>query len=109
MVNLDPSDDAFSSKTNTVFYLQSNGLWSTTKAHTGGVYYANLANYGKDDDKNLIDSDGNIVYYASDEEGTYYRYKEDDKLSVAVKDFSAAGVDLTGTLLQSAPVEKHAI
>ena len=106
VVNLDPSDDAFSSKTNTVFYLQSNGLWSTTKAHTGGVYYANLANYGKDDDKNLIDSDGNIVYYASDEEGTYYRYKEDDKLSVAVKDFSAAGVDLTGTLLQSAPVEK---
>ena len=106
VVNLDPSDDAFSSKTNTVFYLQSNGLWSTTKAHTGGVYYANLANYGKDDDKNLIDSDGNIVYYASDEEGTYYRYKEDDKLSVAVKDFSAAGVDLAGTLLQSAPVEK---
>ena len=106
VVNLDPEDKNFSSKTNTVFYLQSNGLWSTTKEHTGGVYYANLANYGKDDDKNLIDSDGNIVYYASDEEGTYYRYKEDDKLSVAVKDFSAAGVDLTGTLLQSEPIEK---
>ena len=101
VVNLDPEDDNYSSKTNILFYLQSNGLWSTTKEHAGGAYYANLANYAKDEDGNLIDSSDNIVYYASEEEGTYYRYKEDDKLSVQVKDFSAAGVDLTGALLQN--------
>ncbi len=101
VVNLDPKDENYSSKTNILFYLQSNGLWSTTKEHEGGAYYANLANYTKDDDGNLTDSSGNIVYYASDEEGTYYRYKEGDRLSVSVKDFSAAGVDLKGALLQN--------
>ena len=94
VVTKDPDDKDFSSKTDTLFYKQSNGLWATAKDYNGNVWYANLANYAKDKDGNLIDSDKNIVYYASSEEGVYYRYKNDDgKLEVQVKDFSAAGVD----------------
>lgn len=90
----DPDAKDFSSKTDILFYKQSNGLWATAKDYTGDVWYANLANYKKDEDGNLIDSDKNIVYYASSEDGVYYRYKTDDgKLEVKVMDFSKASVD----------------
>lgn len=90
----DPDDKDFSSKTDILFYKHGNGLWATAKDYSGDIWYANLANYKKDKDGNLIDSDENIVYYASSEDGVYYRYKTDDgKLEVKVSDFSKAPVD----------------
>ena len=112
VVSKEPSDKDFNAKTDTLLYKQSNGLWSTTKDHSGDVWYANLTNFQKDDDGNLIDSDKNIVYYVAENEqekadGIYYRYKTDnDTLEVKVKDFTASDVDLTGATVQSA-VEKQ--
>lgn len=103
VINKDPEADDYSSKTSTVFYKQDNGLWYTAQDFAGDTYYANLANYERDPETgDLLDSDGNIVYYASEEDGTYYRYRDADsgRLSVKVKDFTAAGVDLTGAVLQ---------
>ena len=105
VVNVDPEDTAFSPRTNILFYLQDNGLWSTTRQHADGAdYYANLANYDKDEDGNLIDSSDNIVFYASETDGLYYRYydEETEEYSVPVRDFTAAGVDITGAVLQKA-------
>ncbi len=106
VVNMDPEDTAFSPRANILFYLQDNGLWSTTRQHEDGAYYANLANYEQDDDKNYIDSDGEIVYYFHND--SYFRnYDEDaDEYSVEVKDFTAAGVDLEGAVLQQASEEQ---
>ncbi len=108
VVTRDEDDDNFSSKNDTLFYLQDNGLWSKERNATGDLYYANLANYEEDDDGNLVDSSGNIVYYVSDvesEKGTvYYRYKDadTDELSVKVSDFSEGytAEELSGAILQ---------
>ena len=104
VINLDPEDPDFSARTNTLFYLQDNGLWSAEREHTGDLYYANLANYERDKETgDLLDSDGEIVYYASETEGLYYRYydADADEYSVPVRDFTEAGVDLTGAVLQN--------
>lgn len=103
VVNLDPSDKNFSAMNNTVFTMQDNGLWLPYGSSDTSVYYANLANYEKDKDGNLVDSKDSIIYYASETDGEYYRYydKDRDRYSVRVRDFSAAeGVDLTGAILQ---------
>lgn len=105
VVNKDPDADDYSAKTNTLFYKQANGLWFTAKDFTGDTYYANLANYERDPETgDLLDASGNIVYYATEEDGVYYRYKDadTDALSVKVKDFADAGVDLTGAVRQQA-------
>ncbi len=98
VVNLDPDDENFE-QSNVLFHLQDNGLW-TTGSNDDGVYYANLSNYDTDEDGNLVDSAGTIVYYVSD--GAYYRYKDTDTeaLSVQVRDFTEANIDLTGAVLQ---------
>lgn len=100
VVNLDPDDDLYGSE-NILFHRQDNGLW-TKSSKDDGEYFANLKNYEKDSDGNLLNDKGEIVYYLSD--GTYYRYKDadSDKYSVAVKDFADAGIDLAGALLQDA-------
>ena len=104
VVTKDPDEDDFDEDTDTLFYKQSNGLWSTSATHSGDFYYANLANYDEDEDGNLTDSDGTIVYYLHD--GEYYRYhnEDTDAYSVAVRDFTKAGVDenrLAAATLQS--------
>lgn len=100
LVNLDPDDDAFDRRANTLLYYQDNGLWAKERNYTGDELYANLSNYEKDTDGNLTDADGEIVYYLHD--GAFYRYHDEDSDSyeVAVKDFTEAGVDLTGAQLQ---------
>lgn len=104
VVTKDPDDKDFDADTDTLFYKQDNGLWSTTERHSGDVYYANLSNYDTDDDGNYIDSDGNIVYYLHD--GAFYRYhnEDNDTYSVRVNDFKNAQVDadrLAAATLQS--------
>ena len=104
VVNMDPTDKGFSSKTNTVLWMQDNGLWATEQNYTGDTFYANLANYERDEETgNLLSNSGSVVYYASDEDGVYYRYydKDKDRYSVRVQDFADADVDLTGALLQT--------
>lgn len=105
VVNLDPDDEDFE-QSNILFHMQDNGLW-TTGSRDDGNYFANLANYERDEDGNLVDTAGDIVYYIDGE--TYYRYKDadTDALSVAVRDFTAAGVDLTGAVMQKA--SEHAL
>ena len=102
LVNLDPEDEDFDRRDNVLLYYQDNGLWAKERSYTGSEYYANLANYEKDEDGNLTDRDGNIVYYLHD--GAYYRYydEDEDSYEVQVKDFTEAGVDLTGAKLQGA-------
>ena len=104
VINLDPDDPEYSSRTNTVLWKQENGLWAPAADYSGDTYYANLANYRSDDEGNLIDDDDNIVYYASDEDGLYYRYydADRDKYSLPVRDFTASGEDLTGAVRQQA-------
>lgn len=104
VVNLDPDDPDYSARINTVLWKQENGLWAPAADYSGDTYYANLANYRKDDDGNLIDDDDNIVYYASDTDGLYYRYydADRDRYSVPVRDFSESGADLTGAIRQQA-------
>lgn len=89
----DPHEHDFDKETDILFYRQDNGLWSTSERHGGGAYYANLANYEADEDGNLTDGDGNIVYYLY--EGAYYRYHDEDgnDYSLEVKDLTDAGVD----------------
>lgn len=87
----DPDDDTFNKDTDILFYKRDNGLWSTTE--NGTDYYANLANYDEDESGNLTDSSGNIVYYKNGD--GYYRYHDEDNgtYSLAVKDFTQAGVN----------------
>lgn len=108
IVTKDPDADDFSNKTDILFYYnEETGLWAPTKNYTGDVFYANLANYEKDEDGNLIASDKSIIYYAdenTEESGVYYRYSDDDgKLSVKVKDFTKS--DKSADDLQKAKMQ----
>ncbi len=93
VVTRDPEDHDFDENTDTLFYKQENGLWSTSESHSGDYYYANLSNYDTDEDGNLIDANDNIIYYSHD--GEFYRYYDEDRdsYSLAVRDFTQAGVD----------------
>lgn len=111
VVDLDPEDPAFNTKTNTLFYYNKNtGLWTKERSFTSEEFYANLKNYETDKDGNLIDKDDNIVYYKGTEDGVYYRYKDEDteELSVKVKDFTAAYTEeqLSKAVLQSGVEDK---
>ena len=101
LVNLDPDDDNFDRRDNILLYYQDNGLWAKERNYTGSEFYANLSNYDTDEDGNLTDGADTIIYYLHD--GAYYRYYDEDSDSyeVQVKDFTEAGIDLTGAQLQS--------
>jgi hypothetical protein len=109
----DPADSDFREKTNTVFYINDNGLytvnpdsaWAKANNTTDtSVYYANLTNYTVDEaTKNLLantDSEGKpiITYEYSDDytddgiafyykDGAYYAY---DDYSVKVSNLPAS-------------------
>ena len=79
IVKGDPSSEDFNSRTDVLFYLEENGLY--TKAGADDTkFYANLMNYDKDEDGNLVavDENGNttIAYYAKD--GKFYAYRDED-------------------------------
>ena len=93
----DPSDKKFDKKTDIAFYLnEENGLyeantrWSGYTSEMSGKFYANLSNYEKDDEGNLIVADGGVSYNYDDskwkgqgkdgiafyhKDGKYYAYK----------------------------------
>ncbi|MBQ8320106.1 MAG: hypothetical protein IJX81_04430 [Clostridia bacterium] len=102
----DPTAKDFNKKTDVAFYLGDNGLytvnkkWSGYSANLDGKYFANLANYEKDSNGNLVVAEGGVSYdydSAWDNEGldgiAYYagengKFFADRKKTVEVLDLS---------------------
>ena len=76
IVSRDPSSEDFNARTDVLFYLEENGLYTKAGANDGR-YYANLQNYDEDESLNKIavDASGNttIAYYYNG--GRYYAYR----------------------------------
>jgi hypothetical protein len=102
----DPTDKDFNKKTDVAFYLGENGLytvnekWAGKTADMEGKFYANLANYDKDSEGNLVVAEGGVTYdydvswnnegldgiaYYAGEDGKYYA---DKAKTVEVLDFA---------------------
>lgn len=63
----DPTADGFNKKTDIAFKLQDNGLYTVNEQWSGASsvadgYYANLANYEKDEKGNLLVAKGGVSY-----------------------------------------------
>ena len=87
---IDPEDDEFEEETDLVYLLEDNGLYTNARDESDTKYYANLSNYEKDEDGNLVtgtDEDGQIAFYAHD--GKFYAYcdEETQEYSTEVVDF----------------------
>ncbi len=81
IVNKDPSSDDFIAREDVLYYLADNGLYykaGTSESDENVVYYANLANYERDEEGNYVTSDGTIAFYhnpADANEDTAYAYR----------------------------------
>ena len=104
---IDPTDKDYNSKTDVAFKRQSNGLYLINEKWSGyqasGIakdqYFANLANYEKDADGNLIVAEDGVEYNYNDslvnqgndgiafyyKDGKYYAYSN---YTTEVKDFA---------------------
>ncbi|MDE6676371.1 MAG: hypothetical protein K2K12_01485, partial [Clostridia bacterium] len=71
--NILAGDPAGKKKPDIAYYLEPNGLY-TSADKSDKKYYANLANYEKDDDGNYVTSDGKTVFYYKEADGKYYAY-----------------------------------
>ena len=102
----DPTENT--KKSNIAFKLQANGLylanaqWSEASKYEG--YYANLSNYEKDENGNLIVAENGVSYnynekwqnagndgiafYYNEADGKYYAYKNGNKYSTPVNDLA---------------------
>ncbi len=69
----DPESDDFDKKTDVLFYLEANGLYSSRDTSDTKLY-ANLANYTKDEDENLLTADDVIAFYYNKVDKKYYGY-----------------------------------
>ncbi len=76
IVNMDPSADDYKTKGEVLFELQPNGLYK--KAEDDGKFYANLRNFDKDDEGNLVTKDGTIAYFYNVVDKQFYAYREED-------------------------------
>lgn len=72
---IDPASDDFDESKDVLFELQENGLYKKVGA-TDNTYYANLHNFKKDNEGNLITKDGEIVFFLND--GKFYAYRNED-------------------------------
>lgn len=75
----DPTSSDYNARTDVLFYLEENGLYTKAGADDGR-YYANLKNYTVDEttrDLLAVDADGNttIAFYYNAEDGKYYAYR----------------------------------
>ncbi len=102
----DPSDKDFSKKTDVLYRLGENGLYTNAQDGSDSKTYANLANYAKDANGNLVTGEGTIAFYAKD--GKYYAYYDEakDAYSTEVSDFdhAAARYDYTDRTIPQACV-----
>ena len=121
----DPSEKGFNKKTDVAFKLQENGLylandkWSGYKAEMKDVYFANLANYEKDDENNLIVKEGGVEYsynsnwqnagndgiafYYNAADQKYYAYKNGDSYTTPVSNLA----DIAGLARYDAVANKE--
>ena len=121
----DPSDKDFNKKTDVAFKLQENGLylandkWSGYKAEMKDVYFANLANYEKDAENNLIVKEGGVEYsynsnwqnagndgiafYYNAADQKYYAYKNGDSYTTPVSNLA----DIAGLARYDAVANKE--
>ncbi len=85
----DPSDESYSKKTDIAYKLGADGLYTNAQNTADTAKYANLANYAKDDDKNLVVEDDTIAYYYNATDSKYYAYYDEDTkvYSTPVVDF----------------------
>ena len=80
---------------NIIFYMQSNGLWTTTPTNRA-PYFANLKNYKTQTDtkhseynaKNLVDAKGEIIYYYRGDKNGNPQYTRTANGNEYVQDFS---------------------
>lgn len=83
---IDPSDESLKStaskRANILFEKQSNGLY-TRAGETNGTYYANLHNYEKDENGNLVNEKDEIVYYYDKDRNAFFAYFDEDKTGSA--------------------------
>ncbi len=77
ILRCDPESDGFNKTDDTLYYRETNGLY-TAVADAGKankLYYANLYNYDRDGDQNYVTSDGTIAFYWH-EDKVYGHYDE---------------------------------
>ncbi len=77
ILRCDPDSKDFNKKTDVLFYLEANGLYSS-KDSSDTKLYTNFANYTKDENGNLITSDKMTAFYYNEADGKYYGYLDDD-------------------------------
>ena len=75
----DPTSSDYNARTDVLFYLEENGLYTKAGADDGR-YYANLKNYTVDEttrDLLAVDADGNttIAFYYNEADEMYYAYR----------------------------------
>ena len=112
VVKSDPDGDGFNALRDIAFTRADNGLFRNSMDTTDTAYYANLSNYEKDEDGNLIaktDSDGDpqisynysddyhddgVAFYYNEADQKYYAYRDaaTGEYDTEVKDFSAVTV-----------------
>lgn len=71
----DPADKEFNKKTDVAYVLGENGLYTNAIDKTDTKAYANLANYEKDDEGNLVTEEETVAFYAKD--GKIYAYHDE--------------------------------
>lgn len=104
----DPSANSFDKRTDIAFYLnEDNGLyeanenWSGYTSDMAGKFYANLSNYEKDSNGDLLVAEGGVSYnYDSSiwrhdgNDGIAYYYNEEDGKYYAHSDYTLEVTDL---------------
>lgn len=105
----DPSSKDFRKKTDILFYLETNGLY-TKAGDTSKTYYANLHNYETDEDGNLVTSDDKtIAYYCRKEndKNVYYAYydKDTDTYSQVVENLPVVDDENNSIVRYTAPAD----
>ena len=90
VVSMDPEDEKFDKEGKILLRLQENGLYKNEQDKNDTKYYANLANFDKDDDGNYVDSNDTPVFFFHEDK--YYAYREEQsdgsfKYSTEVNDF----------------------
>ncbi len=88
ILRCDPESDGFNKKTDVLFYLEANGLYSS-KDTSDEKMYANFANYKEDENGNLITSDGITAFYFNEADGKYYGYLDDGNYSQEIAQLPA--------------------
>ena len=77
IVDRDPSSDDFD-ESSIVYTLEENGLYRRV-GDESGEYFANLANYDRDEENNYVVKSGTPAFYYNPDDGKAYAYREGDE------------------------------